>query len=458
MTTKRENKSLPKDFNTIRNSFTHFLQHLAEEWTDKFMTYLLRCVNELKVHEMEIKKAQRARAIDIYENLNLGGVSLSTFDLIIAKAAKSMKQGFYESFKENLNQGLCVQSFYTGQLNQGELWIPKSRMNIYHESRNQVSITYINVFLNLLSLNVNVRNKGQEFKLDFIKKSEILKIESEDIVNNYIKCLNSINRALMFLQMNCGIRKIDDISYEHVLLGLSYFLGDDEIFTNQHKSKALEFWYWSSIFSGVYDSDQNSNIIKDLHSINEILYNGENRVKETDSLKHRGTDVFKRLYFSDENTLLMKYSEFGKLPKHVITKSICQFVLKKKPKDFVEQGTHLNAWENQELDLHHVIPLKNLTSIKESTSELRKEKTHILNSPLNFVFILRRSNISIGTQTPENYLSQFASYIKTTHYLPEAKDLKSIEDVENWLHLRFEKIKDALLSHLDSLIFDSVLK
>ena len=39
------------------------------------------------MNQIVVSEAQRGRAIDIYENLNRGGVSLSTFDLITAKVA-----------------------------------------------------------------------------------------------------------------------------------------------------------------------------------------------------------------------------------------------------------------------------------------------------------------------------------------------------------------------------------
>lgn len=447
---------LPSDYLNNATSFKQFLFNQSEEWGEHFVSYLTKSINELKVNEMQIKKAARSRAIDIYENLNLGGVSLSTFDLIIAKAARSMTEGFYESFKETLNEGLEVPSFYSGQLAKDKIWIPKDQMNIYAESKNQVASTYINVFLNLLSLVVNVRNRNSDLGVELMKKSVILKISSEDIVNNYKKCIDSINRALMFLQMNCGIRKIDDISYEHMLLGLSYFLYDDQVYSSRVYTDLLEYWYWSSIFSGTYDSDQNSNIIKDISSLSSVIYNKGDIVACKKILRARKNDVFKIKYFSDLDTLLMKNSEIGKLPKSVISKSICQFVLKHQPKDFVEE-THLNAWSDNDLEVHHVIPLNHLTNLRESTSELRRNKSHILNSPLNLVFILKTSNNAIGAQTPENYFNQFEEYIKSYHLLPTETNVRELEDINEWLKKRYELLSNQMMIHLSNLINNGII-
>ena len=49
-------------------------------------------------------ESQRARAIDIYENLNMGGVSLNTFDLIMARVAKVSKKNFLMRLKEDMGK------------------------------------------------------------------------------------------------------------------------------------------------------------------------------------------------------------------------------------------------------------------------------------------------------------------------------------------------------------------
>lgn len=448
--------TLPNDYLTNISCFKQFIHNLSEDWGEYFVRYLTNSINEIKVNEMLIKKAARSRAIDIYENLNLGGVSLSTFDLIIAKAARKMSEGFYESFKETLGYGINVPNFYDGRFTSNQPWIPKEQMNIYTESKNQVSSIYINVFLNLLSLVVNTRLDKKNLGVELMKKSIILKLKSEQIVDNYKKCIDSINRALMFLQMNCGIRKIDDISYEHILLGLSYFFYDDDIFNSRELTDLLEFWYWSSILSGTYDSDQNTNIINDISYLNNVIYKSGDIESSKRILKSRKNDVFNSKYFSDLDTLLMRNSEIGKLPKSVISKSICQYVLKKRPKDFIED-IHLNAWSNLDLDVHHVVPLRHMTSLKESTFELRRNRSHILNSPLNLVFILKSSNNAIGAQSPESYFRQFEEYIRSYHLLPNSINLVNPNGIEDWLKERFRLLNNSMMIHLSDLVNNGII-
>ena len=44
--------------------------------------------NIYALNKIEVSGEQRDRAIDIYENLNRGGISLNTFDLVMARVQK----------------------------------------------------------------------------------------------------------------------------------------------------------------------------------------------------------------------------------------------------------------------------------------------------------------------------------------------------------------------------------
>lgn len=49
----------------------------------------------MELNKIEVSGEQRDRAIDIYENLNRGGISLNTFDLVMARVAKVSTDNFY---------------------------------------------------------------------------------------------------------------------------------------------------------------------------------------------------------------------------------------------------------------------------------------------------------------------------------------------------------------------------
>lgn len=434
-------------------NFGEYLSAISDEWNSRLCKYLLKCVNDLKVNIIEVEKSQRARAIDIYENLNRGGISLDTFDLIIAKAAKIIHTGFYEEFIKVLDERIIYPDFY--KISQsGLVWICKDQLNVYSEGKNQVTSTYLKVFQNLLSLvcaiPIEQRNIPEKLNINLIKRDKILGLSSEEIVDNYRNVMLALNRALCFLQSNCGIRNLDDISYEHLLLGLSYFMFDNTVFGDVKKTKILEYWYWSSIFSGDYDSDQTTRIINDLKKLSELFYcNGD-----VQYFIDRKNHIFDKKFFSDKDTLLMMNVQYEKLPKDIIRKSICQFILSNRPIDFLE-NTRLTTWDTDlEIDAHHIVPIKGSLSIKDSRDKLRQNKKHLLNSPLNFTYILSKSNRLISNLSIEDYFRHLENPVFSDHFLPIDRNILNEDHAYVWLEQRFNSISGAIKSSLDKLMLD----
>lgn len=446
--------NLPELFYNDDDEFVEFIDICSDEWVSNFYDYLNKSVTNLKLNIMQVNQSQRERAIDIYENLNQGGMSLNTFDLIIAKAAKNFRDGFYDAFIDSLKQEIKIPDFYDGNIHGNLLWNGFDNFDLFDEGNNQVVSKYINVFLNLLSLVSHIvensertRMREDLISIEFLKKDMILKISSEKIISNFKKVSLAINRALSFLKLNCGIRKLDDISYDHMLLGLSYFFYHDDVYNNKAKTKILDYWYWTSIFSGHYDSDQNTKIQNDLRLLSKILFKG----KDSSLLFSRFDTVLDKVDFSDKATLLYEHVEHDILPKEVIKKTICQYILKKNPHDFIKE-TKLTSWDDGlNLEYHHIIPLNTQRSIKDSTRFLRSNKKELLNSPLNFTLILRESNNSIGGFTIDRYFQEIKPYVQNEHYLPNSEPLTQPESVKEWLDSRYIRLKSELMSYLKGL-------
>ena len=59
---------------------------------DKMKQYLTCCISNLDLHQIVVSKSDRNRAIDIYEKLKYRWHIVSTFELVLAKAAKRSLQ------------------------------------------------------------------------------------------------------------------------------------------------------------------------------------------------------------------------------------------------------------------------------------------------------------------------------------------------------------------------------
>lgn len=82
--------------------FESLIIEKAELWEDYFQKYLYSCIEKMKLNKIEMPEGSRARAIDIYENMNMGGLSLSTLDLVAARVASGKRIHELELLKRTL--------------------------------------------------------------------------------------------------------------------------------------------------------------------------------------------------------------------------------------------------------------------------------------------------------------------------------------------------------------------
>ena len=128
------------------------------------------------------------------------------------------------------------------------------------------------------------------------------------------------------------------------------------------------------------------------------------------------SDQFKLLLNLDDfatEKILKNEDKLNHTPKS-IKENILNFILSKKPSDLDLEGEgydSLKSWEiangDYNSEVHHIIPLtQGKETIKQSTKEIRTDKSHYLNSILNLTIIREESNRYIGGLKPSEYLSE----------------------------------------------------
>ena len=84
--------------------------------------------------------------------------------------------------------------------------------------------------------------------------------------------------------------------------------------------------------------------------------------------------------------------------------------------------------------------------------QLRNDKKHILNSPLNLTYISDIANKKISTQAPDHYLKQLYSGAITDHCIPAKPNNSALKsEQEKFLKARYALIKEALEKHIEEL-------
>lgn len=433
-------------------AFEEIVEEKADLWLELFKNYLYSCIEQMKLNKIEMPEGSRARAIDIYENMNMGGLSLSTLDLVAARAAKSSNEALYDRILAYLvadnvyNQDAIpieVKTYIPSGYNAGkQLGVIDSR----------VGKAGTDLFLEVLSLYCNNKNyDSNEAKAAYSKAQYILKLTDEEINSNCKRVCVAVDRAFCFLQTRCGVRSITDVNYKMMLRLIAYVFTNEKWYKSAKVHDKLEAWYWASIFSGEFDKDQNDRFEKNLKNILESLTNPSKGYTWIEQLKDK---VLATPYFSDCSFMLMEKANEGRTPKEHLGKYICQFFLTRPYSDLISDDQKIHVF-SEKLERHHIVPLGSITKIGQLTEQLREDKNNVINSPLNFVYISDDANGKISDKSLGDYEKAITPAAKASLGIanyPCVADLSDKDKVRQWLINRHSTLQGLIQNRISALL------
>lgn len=426
----------------------------CEDWIENVKSYLSTCLLELQLKNIKVPNSDKSRAIDIYSNLNKNGVILSVFDLIMARVGTKSKENFYDTLvgyileDKNYPEELLKQKYICLDLNSN---YNASKLAEIVNEKNVITTDYINRFLNVLSLYIT-KQDNLEINKDVIKQDKKLKLDPDKIIKTAHQVCLGLDRALMFFQTRCGVRKLSDLNYKLQFDVIAYFFTNDDYFKDLRIHNFFEFWYWISIFGCMYPSNQNALIFAEISKFDNFF---TNNLQYSDSLfeylKSYRTQVLKVPHYSNAETLTMVNSKSTeKAPLPVMTKYICQYYLSKGYKDFFNNTIEINSLYKDKLPVHHIMPLGSSDDKKigVKTEELRNDKYHMLNSPLNMLYITTKSNTDIS----DMYYSKYSKDDRVINVIANLGCLTGFDcSPEEFLKNRFNSLSADLTKRLDLL-------
>lgn len=439
--------------------FDEQLKCLVDEWVDTLFAYVDSCLEKLELNEITVQADTKARAIDIYEQLNMGGESLKAFDLVVAKASVHSRENLLDQIK------LCMEQERTYEMQllsrESKPYVPQELADksatIWMKQADEKSFqnTYLDAFLNVLGLYCNNEQFAAErVSLQHTKRKEILKLQSKQIVENYEVVCEGLDRACFFLKVRCGLRTLADLHYKLMFTVLGYLFMKEAFFVQEKVHNCLEAWYWCSIFSGAYDKDQNRVMENDIKQLIQTFKGSEN--SRFDWLVNRKKAMFAQPDFCEEGFLLLESCGNGGLPpKQQMRYLISQYYLSKTYSYLFEEKTMHNFDEAaKNFEVHHIIPLG---STGENPKKIRKDPTHILNSPLNFMYIepdehhfIKEKNIreycsKIRLDAYQNLALEYFKELPETQYLTKS-------DVKECLRKRFCALRGQVESEVREML------
>lgn len=434
------------------------LNGLQKYWCDQMKRFLMSCIREMKLTRINVSAKDRARAIDIYENLNRGGISLNTFDLIMARVATvDTEKSFFDTITEEMMKERSYSTNVVSDDIKGALikrlseennpYNATKEMGCYDVKKNEISKSYINTFLDVLGL-----YKGNEsfcadgFKVEQMKKESILNIDAEFISKRCENVIDAIDRALFFFQTRCGIRSIDEIHYNLMLVLVSAVMLKEK-YNKKDYHNLLEAWYWSSLFSGEYEVNQNQRMIIDLNLVIKTFMGDQ----DTAWINERKDKVLSKDFYSDKKLWLMeRVQTAGRLPKNTMRYYVCQYYLSKSYNCmFNSDGPEISAFYNGELEAHHIIPLGSVTSIGQSSKMIRDNESSICNCPVNFAYITKEENNAIGAKDLSQYIGSITTQSRHALQIPSfSKDDLTEDKIKSFLDERFDKLQGDIKNRI----------
>ena len=452
----------------ISEEFEEALKQRAKAWRKQLAQYLDSCIASMNLHQIRVtaSKRGRERAIDIYENLNRGGVSLSTFDLIMAKVATVNKAKLSKRIKDTVEapklypSEILPDDIKPAFLNMGNSYNATLAMKCYKPNKNELTGRYIDVFLDVLGLySANPTLDPGSFNIAQMKKDAILDLDPKVIDKNCDTVINAIDRAMFFLQTRCGVRSLQEINYSLMVVLISTVFLNDTYYYRKDVHDLLEAWYWGILFSGEYDKDQNSRMIGNLGSMLKTI-----RKDEDGDLNwlvgNNGIipGILTALNFSDKELLLMDKAKDDRTPKRILRDFVCQYMLSRPYADMFDNQCYLSVFSNEAetLQQHHIIPLGSVKKISEmNTSEIRNKTGHVCNSPLNFVYITAASNRKISDDSLDVYIKDITDAAKQslgiTAYTMAGYEDQKIHDL---LEQRYTVLKGSIDNRINSLLIN----
>ena len=162
----------------------------AKVWEIRLKDYIESCLKNMILNEVIVEEQDRKRAIDIYENMNIGGVKLSVFDLVMARVAIVSKEKYlyriikYMENRDKVDYPLYVipdelESIVKQCINDTKY---NASVNAQCCIKDGLNPKYIDVFLDVLSLICNNPEYSPSvYNIQLIKKDRILSLKPEMI-------------------------------------------------------------------------------------------------------------------------------------------------------------------------------------------------------------------------------------------------------------------------------------
>ena len=336
----------------------------------------------------------------IFENTNLQGLKLSTFEILTA-------------------------TLYPKHVNLKEKWETAKENNpliskFFDDSDTKIVLKTIN----LVNPKFSDKTKTKVFSC---KRTDMLKLTSHDIENFWDDSIKYLEQALGFLKGECGLLKRGFLPFQTILPPMAAALYNLEKSTKgPDKGKGLKIiqsWYWHSVFTQRYDSASDSRSAADIAELKKCIENKKPLIT---------TQNFQ----FDQEILNDVYSLSSAIYKGLI----CLLVRNGAVDFYKNVEIKTLDLSNEDIEDHHIFPRAYL----ESKNVPKPRRNNIINKTL----IDARTNESIGKNPPSVYFKTIGKSLGS----------KAVEKILRTHKLGVDRTSSILQDNFDSFFEERKLK
>ena len=382
--------------------YRQMLNDVFNNWKSEFATIQTR-ISQKNVHSITLQRDSSYEGLArIFETINSTGQSLTTFDLLVAKMS---------TWEDNQNIRKLILSN-----------IEESNLKKFDDGKNLGGVACQQ--LPRIFAIKTPRNNGDEISL---KKSEILRLDRNKLIQVALDVCISLNKALLFLKNVLGVHNSSFFPFKDAITLASTINN----FENPDEIRLFECFYWKTVFTEDLEKDSNSKT-KELYLEWIGLREGNHEIS---TLREKITNGFPSFedFLQITNTSATRYNAF------------VTYVFKESTIDW----TNNDVKALEKLEDHHIFP----TALFRNTITLTDP--NIKNSVLNRVLVSKgaNGNEGAGNRVPSIYLRDFNNM--DAFFIPTEFRDSPVPNTEraflDMLRIRYEKVRDSLFAKVADL-------
>lgn len=369
---------------------------------DSFFREVITSITAYKLPVIKIEKASTEAVCKIFENINVGGMVLTVFELVTAAFSA---QGF----------------------NLREDW-EKCRKKIHDRTTDVLNCVDEMSFLKSITL---YSKYNAEKGTASCRNTDLLDLPLGVYKSSRDALLKGYERTRTFLYNQCVFR-LRDLPYPAQIIPLSAICAhlDDHTFNEPATQNILKRWFWCGIFGENYSD---TNYVNDIVDVLNSIHGRKSQNRTVNAA-----------FFNPERLLTLKTRQSAAY------KGILALLYCKGSRDLVA-GTGMDVAKSMDKtpEIHHIFPSK---YCREQGYDQAKYDSVINKTPL-----LAASNKFIGGAAPSVYAAKIMKKASITDAELRAR-LKSnlidydsfmVDDFDAYFEARKQKLLDLIISAMD---------